>query len=65
MIKLSDVKKGSFVDVRTTSGEIHHGVVDEVERDVKNGCPGIDYTIVKTGEQYWAYLDQVVSVTKF
>ena len=37
------------------------GTVINVESDIKNGRPGVDYIVgdLETGEQYWAYLDDV------
>ncbi len=66
-IKLSDVKEGSVVTVRQNFGRgpVVKGRVDEVESDIKNGYPGIGYTIIggeEDGEGYWAYLEDVVKV---
>ena len=67
MIKLSQVREGSIVRVRGSFGNgapVRARVVG-VEEDIKNGYPGIDYTVLADGEGYWAYLDQVIAVEKF
>ena len=63
MVKLTDIKVGSFVIVRTNfgSGAAIAVEVDEVDEDIKNGRPGIGYTIPGGGRDSggWAYLTQV------
>lgn len=67
MIKITDIRQGSMVVMR---GAFGNGVptlvvVDEVLDDVKNGRPGIDYTIADGGTDGWAYLTQVDKVVKY
>lgn len=63
MVKLEDIKVGSIVIVRTNfgSGAAIAVEVESVEKNVKNGFPGIDYTIPGGGKNAsgWAYLTQV------
>jgi hypothetical protein len=58
MIKLEDIRKGSWVIVREAfgTGPERQVIVEAVEEDIKNGRPGIDYA------DSWAYLTQVVRV---
>ena len=69
MIKLSDVRVGSFVYVRGNfgSGAPVYARVTEVEEDVKNGFPGISYVCEHstTKEGNWAYLNQVDRVVQY
>lgn len=67
MITLNQIRQGSIVMVRGDFGLGNpvRAVVDAVEQDVKNGCPGIDYTEVNTKAAHWAYLEQVDSVVKY
>jgi hypothetical protein len=67
MVTLEQLRSGSKVLVRggfgTTSAK--RATVDNVEEDIKNGSPGIDYTVDSSGEQHWAYLDQVQRVLAY
>ena len=67
MVRLSELREGSTIRVRGAfgTGVAQTATVNCVEADIKNGLPGIDYTINATGEQHWAYLDQVDSVIAF
>jgi hypothetical protein len=58
MIKLEDIREGSWVIVREAfgTGPERKVIVQAVEEDIKNGRPGIDY------EGSWAYLTQVQRV---
>jgi hypothetical protein len=58
MVKLEDIRKGSWVIVREAfgTGPERQVIVEAVEEDIKNGRPGIDYA------DSWAYLTQVVRV---
>lgn len=65
-IKLTQVRPGSKVIVRAdigTGGSVD-ATVTSVNADIKNGRSGIGYTN-KTGESFWAYLDQITRVVKF
>lgn len=67
MVKLSDMRVGSVVVVR---GDFGNGrpmtvVVDAVEENVKNGRPGIDYTVQGNTGDGWAYLNQVDRVVTY
>lgn len=58
-----NLKAGDVVRVRTNfgNGNIVLGRVEDVERDVKNGFPGICYSVVGVKDSgSWAYMDQVV-----
>lgn len=61
MVKLEDIRVGSIVMVRGSFGldKPTQVTVQDVQEDIKNGRPGIDY------EEAWAYLDQVVRVVKY
>lgn len=66
-VKLSDMQPGSIAIVKPAFGTepaVRVRVVDVCE-DVKNGMPGIDYEVLSSKEQAWAYLDQVERVVKF
>lgn len=64
MLMVSDLKAGQTVQVKTSFGvgPVVVGIVQGVYRDIKNGRPGIDYSV--DGHESWAYLDQVVEVLK-
>lgn len=66
-IKLHDIRVGSKVMVRGGFGRepAKLAEVTEVESDIKNGRPGIGYIEVSSGEDRWAYLDQVISVETY
>lgn len=60
---LEEIAVGAAVHVRTWMGDTVAGVVTNVEADVKNGRPGIDYRLAAGGGGLrWAYLDQVTWV---
>jgi hypothetical protein len=61
MIKLKDIREGSVVIVREAfgAGPERRVIVENVEDDIKNGRPGIDYA------DSWAYLTQVVRVVTY
>ncbi len=63
-IKLSDLKEGTEIVVKTWDGNKVRGVVEEVELDGKNGQPTIGYTRVSNGDGHWCYLDQVVRIVE-
>lgn len=57
-IKLSEINVGDTVIV--DRGEPTEVIVLAKHKDVKNGMPGIDYSIKKKRSSYgWAYLSQV------
>lgn len=64
MLQIDDLKEGQVVKVRTSfgGGQIVVGIVQNVHDDIKNGLPGIDYSV--DGDECWAYLDQVVAVVQ-
>ena len=66
-ITLKQVREGSIVKVRGDfgSGPAVRATVVNTDSDIKNGQPGIDYTVIATGDGHWAYLDQVVEVEKY
>ena len=61
---ISDLKADQVVKVRTSfgAGRVVVGIVQGVYHNIKNGCPGIDYSA--DGNDHWAYLDQVVEVVE-
>lgn len=61
MVTLKDIREGSVVIVREAfgTGPERKVVVENVETDIKNGRPGIDYA------DSWAYLSQVVRVVAY
>jgi hypothetical protein len=61
MIALKDIRQGSRVILRDNfgTGTPREVTVTNVEADVKNGRPGLDYG------NNWAYLTQVDRVVKF
>jgi hypothetical protein len=61
MVKLKDIRPGSVVIVRGNfgNGQPHTVTVENVEEDIKNGRPGIDYA------DSWAYLTQVERVVTY
>jgi len=70
MVKLTDIRQGSVVIVRTNfgTGIPVKAIVDAVEADIKNGRPGIDYTFVGAANWHdgsWAYLSQVDKVVTY
>jgi len=66
MIDFDRLKAGSVVVVRGEfgSGPAVRATIENVEQDVKNGQPGIDYVDSK-GEGYWAYAKQIVRVVEY
>ena len=66
MVTIKQIRKGSIVMVRGGFGSdpaVRARVVN-VEKDIKNGFPGIDYETMD-GESYWAYIDQVERVVTY
>ncbi len=61
--KLNELKVGQKVIVNTWAGGNRSGTIDMIEKDIKNGYPGIEYTDNK-GDSWWCYLDQVIEVRK-
>jgi hypothetical protein len=61
MIKLKDIRVGSIVIVRGDFGNGKPVKVEvlEVDKDIKNGIPGIEY------DDSWAYLHQVERVVVY
>jgi len=61
MITINDVREGSKVIVRGDFGMglPHEVIVENVEQDIKNGQPGIDYDVA------WAYLHQIDRVVEY
>jgi hypothetical protein len=61
MVTLKDIREGSVVIVREAfgTGPERKVVVENVETDIKNGRPGINYA------DSWAYLSQVVRVVTY
>jgi len=66
-VKLSEMRIGSQVKVRGGFGTepVKLAEVTEIEGDIKNGRPGIGYIEVCSGEDRWAYLDQVIRVETY
>lgn len=60
-VKFEDLREGSVVIVRGCfgTGPEERVKVEGLDRDIKNGYPGIDY------QGSWAYLDQVVRVVQY
>ena len=60
-VKFEDLREGSVVIVRGNfgNGPPQRVKVEGLDRDIKNGIPGIDY------EGHWAYLDQVERVVSY
>lgn len=67
MVRLEDMRVGSIVRVRGSFGRGPAVLarVDEVERDIKNGRPGIAYVVLDTKDEHWAYLEQVDRVVTY
>jgi hypothetical protein len=65
-IKLGQVRAGSVILVRGSFGmdPAVRATVNNVEEDIKNGRPGIDYTTAN-GNEHWAYLDQISKVITY
>ena len=67
MIKLKDIKIGSEIMVRGDfgNGSSKKAIVDNIENDIKNGFPGIDYHYADdVNDDRWAYLSQIDRVIK-
>jgi hypothetical protein len=70
MVTLKDVRVGSIVMLRGNFGTAPaiRAVIDNVEDNIKNGVPGVDYHPASqpaSGSCSWAYLDQVDSVVQY
>lgn len=67
MILLHQLSEGDTIKVRSGfgNGPIHVGTVLGVCEDIKNGLPGVDYSMEgdTNGFSHWCYLDQVLAVT--
>lgn len=59
--ELKDLKIGQKVKVSTWDGGYNIGIIESIEKNIKNDSPGIDY-ITETGESYWCYLEQIKSI---
>ena len=57
---------GDTVMVRPNFGMDHSvkAIVTFSSMDIKNGTPGIDYKVIDTGKENWAYLNQVTMITE-
>lgn len=75
-MKLKDLRVGSIVRVYLNfgTGPLVRGEVLNLEKDIKNGYPGIDFRVLDqkrmplSGDPFderWAYLDAVAEVVKF
>lgn len=66
MVTLKQIRPGSIVILRGSfgQGQREQATVTEVEADIKNGRPGIDY-VTKTSGSSWAYLSQVEEVVAY
>jgi hypothetical protein len=66
MVELKQLRVGSTIRVRGAfgTGPVTLASVEDVDEDIKNGSPGIEYRDLGN-EQHWAYLDQVVEVVKY
>jgi len=64
-VTLNEIREGSVVMVRGDFGQgvAVVGQVEEALEDIKNGRPGIDYSV--KGVSHWAYLDAIDSVVRF
>jgi hypothetical protein len=60
-VKFEDLREGSVVIVRGNfgNGPEERVKVEGLDRDIKNGLPGIDYN------GHWAYLSQVQRVVSY
>ena len=60
-LTVNDMREGSVVIVRGNfgTGPEERVTVLNVDSDIKNGRPGIDY------DESWAYLSQVMRVVKY
>lgn len=68
MITLKQVREGSIVYLRGDfgTGPLIRAIVTNVEQDIKNGLPGVDYYPESDpSDGRWAYLDQVQSVQQY
>ena len=63
-IEFDAVKLGDTIRVKTWSGPVVTGVVDDKDYEGKNGRSTLGYEIVDTGAGHWCYMDQVVSIVK-
>lgn len=60
-VQFKDLKVGLKVKVATWDGRYNIGIIENVEEEIKNGYPGIDY-VTTSGDYHWCYLDQIVAV---
>jgi hypothetical protein len=60
-VKFEDLREGSVVIVRGAfgTGPEERVTIEGLDRDIKNGRPGIDY------QGSWAYLSQVQRVVQY
>lgn len=59
MFDIDKLRIGQRIQVSCWSGAYRSGTIKNIEMDIKNGRPGVDYTSDK-GEGFWCYLDQIV-----
>jgi len=57
---------GDTVMVRPNFGMDHSvkAIVTFSSMDIKNGTPGIDYKVIDTGKENWAYINQVTLIVE-
>jgi len=59
-MNISDIQVGKKYYIQSSfgSGRLVEGIITNVEYDIKNGTPGVDYE-TEDGEGSWAYDHQV------
>lgn len=66
-VRLSDMREDSIILVKGGFGlePAVRAVVEDLDREGKNGRSTVGYKEIETGDGRWAYLDQVVRVEQY
>ena len=63
MLNKENLRIGQRIQVSCWGAGFRYGTINNIEYDIKNGRPGVDYT-GDNGEGYWCYLDQIVGASQ-
>lgn len=66
-VKLSDMREDSIIIVKGGFGleAPVKAIVEELDREGKNGRSTVSYKEIESGDCRWAYLDQIVRVVQY
>ena len=66
-VKLKDMRADSIIVVKGGFGAepATRAIVEEIDREGKNGRSIVSYKEINTGDSRWAYLDQILRVAEY